>query len=153
MTVLQLWDDDQDDFSLFGIKSNGLNEAKFVFQFNKTLNIKFQRVEDLDAKVGDKIFCFSLYHFFHLVEDCDIYLIKNLSHSQKTQGNANSLFGIIEESNHILNKHKFFDYFIKIPTSSEAFVLNQLSLPSASFIQNFSQIHNLTNKERKLLFI
>lgn len=149
--ALQLFDDFEETSLVYAIQSNGMNETKFIFNLNKILGFQFRRVDDLDITIKSKVFCFSLYEFEDEIAETQYYLIKNLSHPKISDSENNSLFGQVVETEFILNKYKGFDYIIKIPYSEEPVFMNDVSLRDADFIQNFSILNNLSEKEKNLL--
>lgn len=151
---LKLWDNIDEEFQLYGIKSNGLEEHKFVFKLNQTLNFSFVRDEDLDVTIKKETFCFSLYSYYNELTDNDFFLIKNLSHSNKDETNTvNSLFDTIETKRYLLNKYKIFDYLFKIQPNADNVKLIELSLINCTFIRHIKVIEKLNQTEKKSLLI
>ena len=151
--ALQLWDDFEDEFTLFGISSNRLDEVKFIYSINKNFKVKFGRIKDFDIYVDGEVFHHSLYSCDLASEQDSFFIIKNLSHPNQGKGDKNSLFPTMGSQRHILKNHKRFDYLLKIPYHLEAGELNPLPLEQAWFVSNYSQITDLSNKEEKLFFI
>ena len=151
--TLKLTDDFEEEFVLYGLQSNGMDETKFVFNLNRTFQARFKRLNDLDIQIKGGIFCFSLYHFEDVMHDCEYFLMRNVSHPKLSFSQNSTLFDEIEESEMILNKFRNFDYFLKIPGCFEDVPLNELTLRDADYIQNVQVIENLNQKERNLLTI
>lgn len=151
--ALQLWDDFEDEFMLFGISSSRLDEIKFIYNINKYFSVKFKREADFDMHLEQGVFGHSLFSYTMDPDLSPFYIIKNLSHPNQGKGNEASLFPDLGSERYILRKHKHFDYLLKIPYHLAPEELNPLPLDTAPFVTNYSHITDLTTKENKLFFI
>lgn len=152
--AFQLWDDLEDEFELYGIRSNKISETKFVYNLNRELNLSFTRQPDLDVTFSKETFCYSLYASYDSILDAELLLFKNNSHINKDNSVlAGGLFDSYETTRHLLRKHKLFDYLLKIPLKSDSVKWNALSLVSATHVQLIQLIDNITKTEKKSLII
>ena len=148
--ALKLLDDFEDEFDLIGVRTTVPNEIRFIYLTNQAFNMQFKRIEDLDVKVDNDIYCHSLYHYEQPSTEQDFYIIKQISHTQKVaQGGGFSLFDATEKSLAILPRHKIYDYFFKIYYHTERDAINLLSLNEQEFVRNSAYITDLTDKEKK----
>lgn len=152
--ALQLWDDYEDEeFSVFGISSNVMDEVKFIYSINRLFKTQFVRQPNLDAQWDGQLYCYSLYAC-KMQDDFDEYfIIKNLSHPSKNKMDTSSLFSSLESERPMLRNYKHFDYLLKIPYNHDSTDIIPLPLKDAEFISDFSLITNLTKKEKKLFLI
>ena len=150
---LQLWDDFEDEFTLFGIASKSWDEVKFIYNLNAKFKLRFKRNQNLDVYWDDELFCFSLYSHEDDEALNEFHIIKNLSHPISKEMNEDSLFSSLESERYLLPKLKHFDYLLKIPYHLEKDELNPLPLNNALFVKEYSLITNLSNKEKKLFSI
>ncbi|MBV7441544.1 IPExxxVDY family protein [Weeksellaceae bacterium TAE3-ERU29] len=148
-----LLDDEFDDeFTLYGIKTNNIKEYKFIYLLNKSLLTQFKRIEDLDVKFKENTYCFSNYYHFDEISGNDCYLLQNLSQPLKNLSQQNSLFSEVTERHSLLKKHAFYDFFLKLNGNITQKPSFTLSLQKLNFIQHIKFIE-LTDKEKRLLII
>ncbi|MXV39084.1 IPExxxVDY family protein [Flavobacteriaceae bacterium Ap0902] len=154
--MLELDDEVQDEFHLFGVQTAITDETKFIFLLNNAFHWKLQRIPDLDVTFKDETFCYStyLYEDPHNLEDY-VYVIKNQSHDKRMDKVENSLFQdvALNKSRPLLNKYKTFRYLIKLPIETDSLPIKHLTLPSVDFIYNIQPIEITSNKEKKYFLI
>lgn len=153
--MLELYEEIEDNFLLFGIQSPVLDEAKFIYLLNSTFGWKLSRINDLDVTFENDTFCFScfLYEFPHNQDDY-IYVIKNKSHNKIDNiTTETSLFSGTEltKSRLLLNKWDY-NYLIKFPEEISNKQIQKLNT-QVDFIYSIQQINQISKKEEKYFLI
>lgn len=152
INFLDLDDDDEEEFLLYGIVAPNIAHHQFIFHVNYQLSTRFQIQPDLDVYVKNKIAHFNNYYFYDCDSKNDCHIIINVSRNLENNEAENSLFSSIEERYYLLEKYKRYNFLLKLvgnPSKEPTFAL---SLHRLSFVYE-TKILNLTKPEKSLLQI
>ena len=145
-------DDFEEEFILYGIKTNNIKEYKFIYLLNKYLLTQFKRIEDLDVTFNKNTYCFSNYYYFDEISGNECYILQNNSQPLSKPPQQNSLFSEISEHHFLLKKYDFYDFFLKLNGNITQKPSFTLSLQKLNCIQYIKFIE-LTDNEKRLLII
>ncbi len=144
--------EEKGDFILYGIKSRKTKDYEFIYNVNRALQVNFKRIKDLDVKINNDLYCFSLFFFEDPEEEFESYIIKNEAQPLKQTDNT-SLFGEFFVTTKLLESKQSWDYLLKVNVDvieNSSFVL---SFQSMNEIENIQRIENLKQKDRnKFIF-
>lgn len=146
--------EDDDEFTLFGVRTSITKEYKFVYWLNRELQFQFHRIEDLDIYMQGNLQCHSMYFYEDMLEGVSYRLIQNASHSiPRELDSPATLFGEVGEKQFLLKKYKFYNYLLKLNTSLPEDSSFELSLQQLSFIDHLKRIDRLSKNEKRTIFI